>query len=649
MNPPRNNIRLATFFTVSIGLIFIVAAGIVVISVNTSMRRQGLTEAQSKARLILDRNFATHTYFSLIMKPSIFAWSEPFRNKEYFNPTWMSSTYAIREIEKVFKSVSPSGFFYKDAALNARSPKNEADEYERTFLEKLKVDKKLESELTVRQIGGKSYLDVLKKGEVMEQSCLRCHGNPKDAPKGLTDYYGSERSFNRRIGDVISTISLRIPLSEAYAAANIFSLKLSAILLAVLVCLFILQNWIYRRYLLNPLNSIREKALQIVFHEGHLGEQISQLFGRELNEFTAAFNEMSVKLRQNRDHLEELVDNRTEALRQEKEFSENLIETAQVIILVLDPEGKILRFNSYMEKISGYSLDEVIGKDWSETFLPERERGALRELFLKAIGGIPTRGNVNAIVTKGGEERFIEWFDQTIHNAQGSIIGLLSIGQDITERKLQEEKIQASLREKETMLKEIHHRVKNNLQVVQSLLNLQAGEMKDPGAIEALRASRDRIRSMALVHEKLYQSPDLSSIDMADYLRNLSTRLLHSLQVSPDKVNFKLEVEEIQIGIEKAIPLGLILNELISNALKHAFPGGRAGEIRVGFARVDGGMIRLTVGDNGIGFPKEVDFSKTDSLGFQVITALVEQLEGTMEMKRDIETVFTITFRDWGI
>ena len=186
--------------------------------------------------------------------------------------------------------------------------------------------------------------------------------------------------------------------------------------------------------------------------------------------------------------------------------------------------------------------------------------------------------------------------------------------------------------------------MKNNLQVIQSLFNLQVGKIKDPQALEVFKQSLDRIRSMSLVHEKLYQSPDLSRIDMADYLRTLSTRLFHSSYVSPNKVNLKLAVEEVQVGIDKAVPMGLIINELVSNGLKHAFPAGRAGEIRVGLALVDEGMIRLTVGDNGIGFPREMDFRKTESTGFQVVMALVQQLDGTIGLHQEVGTEFRITF-----
>lgn len=351
--------RLGIFLNVGMGIVFIIAAVIVVISVNYSMRQQALDEAQQKARLVLDRNFAIHTYFSQIMKPSIFSWSEPFRTKEYFDHTWMSSTYAIREIEKYFRSVSPSKYSYKDAAVNARSPENEADEYERAFLEKLGADTKQESESSVRKIDGEFYLVVMRKGEVMEASCLKCHSHPKDAPKGLTDYYGSERSFSRKAGDVVSVISLRIPISEAYAAANLYSLNLSAILLVVLGCLFTTQYWCYRRYLLKPLDVMKEKANQIATHEGHLGDQISQPFGRELTELVAAFNEMSVKLRHDRDHLEELVAERTEALR----VKNWAIESATNAIVTFDLEGNLSYVNPAFLTLWRYSSSaEVLGK-----------------------------------------------------------------------------------------------------------------------------------------------------------------------------------------------------------------------------------------------------------------------------------------------
>jgi PAS domain S-box-containing protein len=451
MSNTRRNIRLGIFLNIGIGIVFLIAAVIAVISVNDGMRRQALMEAESKARIILDRNLATHTYFTKIMKPKIFKWTESFRTKDYFDPTWMSSTFAIREIEKYFKASNPSGYFFKDAALDARSPENEAEGYERLFLEKINADKKLETESSVRTIDGKPFLVVLRRGEVMEASCLKCHANPKDAPKGLIDFYGSERSFNRKVGDAVSAVSLRIPLAEAYAGADIFSLRLSILLFVVLAGLFTTQYLFYRRYLLKPLHVMQEKATQITAHDEHLGEQIPQPLGRELGQLATAFNEMSVKLRHDRDHLEELVEKRTaelklanERLRRERDFSKSLINTAQVILLVLDTEGRIVNFNPYLEEISGYTLGEVEGRDWFSIFLPESDRQRVREFFLKAVGTFQSKGKVDPILTKDGRLREIEWYDKTLKDTEGRVIGLLAIGHDVTERKRAEETLRES-------------------------------------------------------------------------------------------------------------------------------------------------------------------------------------------------------------
>lgn len=435
------NARLGMFLNLCIGGFFVLAAVVVVVSVNYSMRQQALVEAQSKARIILDRNLATHTYFSRIMKPSIFAWSEPFRSKDYFDHTWMSSTYAIREIEKYFKALNPSGYSFKDSAVDARSPENEADEYERVFFENLKAGKKPEMESKVRIIDGKPYLVVLKKGEVMEASCLRCHSRPENAPKGMTDYYGSERSFNRQEGQLASIVSLRIPLSEAYAAANVFSWKLSAILLVVLVCLFSIQFWFYRRYLLVPLEIMRKKANEIAAQEGHLGEELPQPFGREIRELTSTFNEMSVKLRHDRDHLEELVQKRTEALQEsEKRYHslfENMLEGFAYCKMLYDGEGHPIDFiylyvNVAFERLTG--LRAVTGKKVTEAIPGVKESNP--EL-LEIYGRVALTGN---------PERFEIDFKPLARLLSISVYSpekgyFVAVFDDVTERKSYEDKL----------------------------------------------------------------------------------------------------------------------------------------------------------------------------------------------------------------
>ena len=484
----HRNISLGTFLNTGIGVVFLIAAVIAVVAVNQAMRRQAMVEAESKARIILDRNFATHTYFSEIMKPSIFKWAGPILTKEYFDPTWMSSTYAIREIEKYFKKFNPSGYYFRDVAANARSPENDADDYERTFLKAINADETLESQSAIRMIDGKPYLDVLRRAEVMEASCLRCHSEPEAAPTGLVDIYGPERSFHRKLGETISAVSLRIPLSEAYQAADAFSWRLSGILLLVLAALFLAQYTLHRFFLLRPLAALQENTGLIASSKSHLGDQIPLPFGRELNELTSAFNTMSATLRHDRDHLEETVEQRTQDLkiavdqyRQERDFADRLIDTAPAIVLLLDREGRILRVNPHFEELTGYDLDEVKGMEWFSTFIPEGNREQIRKLFHTALQDVQTRRNVNPIVTKDGRLRQIEWHDKIMKDRDGSVAGLLCAGVDITERLNAEEarlalerKVQQAQKRESliTMAGAIAHHFNNQLTTVLGYLQL---------------------------------------------------------------------------------------------------------------------------------------------------------------------------------
>jgi len=214
----------------------------------------------------------------------------------------------------------------------------------------------------------------------------------------------------------------------------------------------------------------------------------------------------------------------------------------------------------------------------------------------------------------------------------------------ITERQRAEELVRASLREKEVMLKEIHHRVKNNLQVVSSLLRLQARNLKNPDTLAAFEESCIRVQSMALVHEKLYQSSNLSELDFAAYARSLVDSLLTSFGTDPSRIQLRFDLDDVRLDINQAIPCALILNELVSNALKYAFPDGRGGEIRVRLRADAEGRVRLGVGDNGVGLPADLDVATTESLGLQLVNTLVRQLRGQLEISRAAGTRYTLVF-----
>ncbi|MCE9611969.1 MAG: CHASE2 domain-containing protein [Chthoniobacter sp.] len=204
-------------------------------------------------------------------------------------------------------------------------------------------------------------------------------------------------------------------------------------------------------------------------------------------------------------------------------------------------------------------------------------------------------------------------------------------------------KLVGLVQEKDVLLKEIHHRVKNNLQIISSLLNLQSDYIKDPAALLVFTESRNRVRSMALIHEKLYQSHDLARIDFADYIRSLTSSLTAGYAGRSSSGRSGVESEDVMLGVDAAVPCGLIVNELVTNCLKYAFPNGRSGQIQIAVLR-DAGKLRLSVADDGVGFPHDIDFRNSESLGMQIITTLTEQLDGSVQMFNGTGTKFEITF-----
>ena len=198
--------------------------------------------------------------------------------------------------------------------------------------------------------------------------------------------------------------------------------------------------------------------------------------------------------------------------------------------------------------------------------------------------------------------------------------------------------------EKEILLKEIHHRVKNNLAVICSLLYLQENNIKDETCKQVFKNSRNRIKSMALVHEKLYQYEDLTQINFAEYLKDLADNLFSVYGVK-DKIAFSTNLKDVRLPIDLAIPCGLIVNELISNSLRHAFPEGKDGKIHLTFSKENYDQITLTVSDNGVGFPANLDFRKAKSLGLKLVNIILDhQLKGTIELDKSKGTKFTISF-----
>lgn len=323
-----------------------------------------------------------------------------------------------------------------------------------------------------------------------------------------------------------------------------------------------------------------------------------------------------------------------------------LLESAPDGILVVNSKGRIVIANSQVESLFGYTRDELMGQP-IEILVPSRYAGVHVKHRDGYIQNPKTRpmGAGQALTgrKKDGTEFPVEISLSPLETEQGTLI--TSIVRDITERRKAEEQLQDSLREKEALLKEIHHRVKNNLQVTSSLLRLQSDYIQDSTAREMFAESQNRIRSMALVHEKLYKSSDLSRINFTEYIESLGNLLFRSFGVDLNKIRLDIVQSSVFLSVETAVPCGLIINELLSNCLKHAFPN-RHGEIKIKVSASESGQVDICVSDNGIGLPNGFDFEKTDTLGLQLVRTLVRQLEGQIEIKSNGGAIFRITFSE---
>jgi PAS domain S-box-containing protein len=324
-----------------------------------------------------------------------------------------------------------------------------------------------------------------------------------------------------------------------------------------------------------------------------------------------------------------------------------LLESAPDGIVVVDASGRIAIVNSQVERMFGYPRDELIGRP-VEILVPERFRpghvphrdGYFHSPRTRPMGA----GRALTGRRRDGSEFPVEISLSPLETEQGTLV--TSIVRDITDRRQAEERLKASLREKEVLLKEIHHRVKNNLQVTSSLLKLQSASIQDRQAREMFAESQNRIRSMALVHEKLYQSSDLSRIDFADYVRSLAALLFRSFSIDRSHIQLQVEAEELSFSIDTAIPCGLIVNELLSNCLKHAFPEEQEGQIQIGVHAEAGGRYTLLVRDNGVGLPAHITLEETGTLGLQLVRTLADQLRGSVEIRRGAGTEFRIHFEE---
>jgi PAS domain S-box-containing protein len=335
--------------------------------------------------------------------------------------------------------------------------------------------------------------------------------------------------------------------------------------------------------------------------------------------------------------------NRQQLLESENRFR-NMADNAPVFIWLTDGSNEFTFFNKTWLKFTGRNMEEEINWKWSTNVHPD-ERETVLKTFRENMAERKSFSNVFRLARADGIYRWIlnngepRYTDREFSGFIGSCV-------DITERMIIEEQLNISLKEKKILIKEVHHRVKNNLQIVSSLLSLQSGLIKDPVIQDLMIESQNRIKSMALIHEKLYQSEELSKVDVRMYLTELINNLISSYLPENNNVKLQIEIDEIEINLDSGISIGLIINELISNIIKYAFPAGFKGEKKIDIIlkKEDSGKLKLIIKDNGIGIKKGFNIAESSSLGLQLVYGFVQQLDGSIEFYNKNGTTVEMNF-----
>ena len=373
------------------------------------------------------------------------------------------------------------------------------------------------------------------------------------------------------------------------------------------------------------------------------------LWGQELDANELSPGDVQRLLHELRVHQIELEMQNEELRRiqQELELSRDryfdLYDIAPVGYFTIDESGLILQANLTGATMLGVTRDQLIERPFAR-FVARKDQDSFYFHFRQLLKTQNPQVGTVKLVGNDGLEFHAELNSVAVRDKETQINQCRTAVSDITARARAEERIQESLQEKEVLLKEIHHRVRNNLQVISSLLDFQADAADDERVRAAFRDSQQRIHSIARIHERLYRSEDLARIDMAGYIQDLAADLKQSYGAWG--VTFEIEVGDEKLDIELAIPFGLIINELVTNAVKHAFPAGRSGEIRIALRslRSVNGNLEMVISDNGVGLPAKVDPHNPGTIGLTVVNLLTRQLDGRMQVDRRDGTAFKLQF-----
>ena len=617
-----------------IGIIVIICSAILIhrtyISVTSNI------ESLTKQQLSLALNFelSIREYVAETIRPIMFNLVAEGK----FIPETMSTSFVARSIFEKVRKKFPD-YIIKFASGNPRNPINQAGTEELNMIRYFNDNPDNKVWTGEIAMGDREYLATFSAMR-MEKTCLRCHGDPADAPYDLIKRYGPNASFYRPIGEVVGLDTIAIPIDTVKKLLLGDKFKNLGYLGMVILLLCASLVFVFKFVITDRLSRITNHFLDVEKQIENLKIRSVEIEGRdEIASLATSFNKLAKKLNNTYIELTLEIERRKhvqKALNESEGKYRKLFEMESDSLALVDVEnGNMLDVNNAFIQLYGYSKEEIM-------CMKNTDFSAESDQTKKSIQAFEEYVSLRYHKKKNGTVFPVE-IAANYFEHKGRKVNISAI-RDITERKIIEEQITASLRDKEVLLGEIHHRVKNNFEIISSLLDMSRMATENQETQNLLLNSRNRIHSMAMIHSQLYQNDRFDRIDMEKHINELVEQLLFAYG-SKNKVDLVIEPSEVSLSLRQAIPCALIINELITNSLKHAFADKMQGKIQISILTSDNKTVLLRVKDNGGGIPEGVEVKPVRGLGLELVKHLVVgQLKGEIRFNNDDGTDICIEF-----
>jgi len=626
----------------SIKIKLLIFVGMIIIVCSTILFYRTYTKATSdienltsqQLNLALNFDLAIREYVAETIRPMMY----DLLGEGKFVPETMSTSFVARSIFEKVQHHFPD-YIIKFASGNPRNPVNQAGPEELNMIRYFNDNPDDAAWTGGIAIDGREYIATFSAMR-MEKSCLRCHGNPKDAPIELIKRYGSNASFYRPLGEVVGMDTIAIPSDIVKNKLISEKFKNLGFLGAVILLLSASLIFVFKFVITDRLSKISKHFSDVE----KLGDDLKigdiEITGKdEIAGLAKNFNKLAERLNNTYAKLRMEIEERKgtqNALRESEEKYRKLFELESDALFLMDVEnGNVLDANIAFIKLYGYTKEEILSmKNVDFSAEPDKTMKSLQDLEEL----IPLRYHKK----KNGTVFPVE-ITANIFEHQRRKVYIAAV-RDITDRKVIEQQLETSLKDKEVLLGEIHHRVKNNFEIISSLLDMSSMGAENQEIRNLLLASRTRIHTMAMIHSQLYQKDRFDRIDMVRHIEELTGHLLF-LYNSENRITMIVEPSDVYLSLSHAIPCALILNELITNSLKYAFADRKQGKIQISIHSTNDDTVLLCVKDDGIGIPEGTDVKTGDGLGLKLVKHLVVgQLKGKLHFNNNIGTDISIEF-----